>query len=80
MDFKNAFELMKQGKKLKYPHWGGYWYWDNIKGTIIMHTKEGENIDLFDSERKEYTLNYLAGNGFEVMEEKQHEKNNQLYI
>lgn len=35
----------------------------------MMHTKEGIEIDLFDSERKDYTLKYLAGDGFEVMEE-----------
>lgn len=67
--FDEALKLMKQGKKVRYPHWGGYWYWDNIKGTVMMHTKEGIEIDLFDSERKEYTLKYLAGDGFEVMEE-----------
>ena len=69
LNFTEALEQMKQGKKVRYPHWGGYWYWDNIKGTVIMHTKEGIDIDLFDSERKEYTLKYIAGNGFEVMEE-----------
>lgn len=29
MEFKQALKLMKQGKKVRYPHWGGYWYWDN---------------------------------------------------
>lgn len=34
----------------------------------MIHTKEGADIDLFDTQRKEYTLKYLAGNEFEVME------------
>lgn len=24
MQFKEAFEAMKKGKKVKYPNWGGY--------------------------------------------------------
>ena len=27
MEFKKAFDLMKQGMKMKLPSWGGYWYW-----------------------------------------------------
>lgn len=67
--FKEALELMKQGKKVKYPHWGGFWYWDNTKGTIIMHTKDNEDIDLFDTQRKDYTLNYIANDGFVLVED-----------
>lgn len=28
MEFRQALELMKQGKKVKPPGWGGYWFWD----------------------------------------------------
>lgn len=34
MKFAKAFELMKQGEKVKLPSWGGYWYWDHEKETI----------------------------------------------
>ena len=30
MIFKEAFELMKQGAKVKLPGWNGYWCWDNL--------------------------------------------------
>ncbi len=34
MKFKEAFEKMKSGAKVKLPGWGGYWYWDPEKETI----------------------------------------------
>lgn len=46
MKFKRAFELMKNGAKIKLPSWGGYWYWDDEKKTVIMHTKEGKEMDI----------------------------------
>ncbi|MGM9623199.1 MAG: hypothetical protein ACI3X2_07770, partial [Butyricicoccus porcorum] len=40
MDFDRALEAMKNGAKVKLPAWGGYWYWDREKQTIIIHTKD----------------------------------------
>ena len=28
MNFNKAFDLMKQGTKVKLPSWGGFWCWD----------------------------------------------------
>lgn len=36
MTFKEAFALMKQGKKVKLPLWHGYWYWDEDKKTVMI--------------------------------------------
>lgn len=58
MNFNEAFNLMKQGKKVKLPSWGGYWALEN--DTIMMHCKNGETIDLFDSDRKIFTLENIA--------------------
>ena len=45
MKFERAFKFMMQsGEKIKLPSWGGYWYWDNEKKTVIMHTKDGKEI------------------------------------
>lgn len=61
MIFKEAFELMKKGNKVKLPSWGGYWSWDNVKQTILIHTKEGKLLDIRETERVEYTtLNILS--------------------
>ncbi len=47
MKFREAFEAMKSGAKVKLPGWGGYWYWDPKKETVMikclglrMETKE----------------------------------------
>ena len=36
MTFKEAFDAMKNGAKVKLPGWGGYWYWDCEKKTIMI--------------------------------------------
>jgi hypothetical protein len=46
MNFKSALEAMKHGEAVKLPSWGGFWRWDAEKRTIIMHTKEGKEMDI----------------------------------
>lgn len=61
MKFHEAFKLMKQGYPVKLPSWGGYWYWDAAKETIVMHTKDGRELDIRETKRVEYTtLNILS--------------------
>ena len=55
MNFKQAFNLMKQGNKVKLPSWGGYWYWDDEQETIMIHTKDGEELDIRETQVVEYT-------------------------
>lgn len=61
MNFKEAFAKMKQGNKVKLPSWGGYWYWDSEKETIMMQCRpqdgdQGELLDIRDTQRVEYTV------------------------
>lgn len=60
MKFNKALELMKQGMKVKLPSWGGYWYWDDEKQTIIMHTKDGIEMDIRETQVVEYTTLNIA--------------------
>ena len=39
MKFSEAFKMMKQGKKVKLPSWGGYWYWNPEKETIMIQCR-----------------------------------------
>lgn len=55
MKFTEALKAMKEGKKVKLPSWGGYWYWDPEKETIIIHTKDGEELDIRETQVVEYT-------------------------
>ena len=50
MNFSKAFALMKQGMKVKLPSWAGYWYWSKEKQTIIMHTKDGIDMDIRETQ------------------------------
>lgn len=60
MKFDRAFKLMKQGMKLKLPSWSGYWYWSTEKQTIIMHTKDGKELDIRETQIPDYTFSNIA--------------------
>lgn len=56
MKFKQALEEMKKGIPMKLPSWGGYWCWDDESKTIIMYTKDNQQLDIRETQRVEYTL------------------------
>ena len=61
MKFREAFEAMKSGAKVKLPGWGGYWYWDPKKETVMIKCRpkdgdEGDILDIRETKRVEYTL------------------------
>lgn len=70
MKFKEAFRLMEQGVKVKLPSWSGYWYWDADKESIIMHTKDGEKLDIRETQRVEYTLANILSGTWQIADEK----------
>ena len=51
---------MKSGAKVKLPSWGGYWYWNPDRKTIIIHTKEGKELDIRSTEMVDYTALNIA--------------------
>ena len=56
MKFEDALKTMKSGEKVKLPSWGGYWCWYPEKEAIIMHTKDGQELDIRETQNVEYTL------------------------
>lgn len=70
MRFCYAFELMKEGKKVKLPSWSGYWRWDPDKETIMMHCKDGKVLDIRETERVEYTLMNVCSDEWVIANEK----------
>ena len=61
MKFDEALKKMKEGEKVKLPSWGGYWYWDAEKETVMMQCRpqEGDSgtlLDIRETQRVEYTL------------------------
>ena len=67
MNFKQAFELMKQGEKVKLPSWAGYWFWNGE--TIIMHCKDGRELDIRETDRPEYTFENIASDEWVIANE-----------
>ena len=77
MIFKEAFELMKQGAKVKLPGWNGYWCWDNDKQTIMIHCRpkdsdkgQGDVLDIRETQRVEYTFMHTQRDDWMIADEK----------
>lgn len=65
MDFRHAWFEMLNGKKVKLPHWSGYWEWrDN---TIMIHTREGEVFDIRKTDNVAYTFSNIAATNWEIV-------------
>lgn len=70
MLFKEIFKEMKEnGAKVKLPSWGGYWYWDAEKETIMMHTKDGKLMDIRETEVVEYTTMNICSDEWIIADE-----------
>ncbi len=69
MLFKDALQLMKAGHKVKLPSWGGYWFWDKEKETVMMHTKDGDILDIRETQRVEYTLGNVLSDEWMLADE-----------
>lgn len=69
MEFKEIFKHMKNGAKAKLPSWGGYWYWDAEKETIMMHTKDGKLMDIRETEVVEYTTLNICSDEWQIADE-----------
>lgn len=69
MEFSEALDAMKEGAKVKLPSWGGYWYWDSEKETIMMHTKDGEELDIRETDRVTYTLDNILSDEWIIADE-----------
>lgn len=48
MEFKKAYEALKQGHKIKRNPWTGYWVKENE--TIVMHCKDGSVIEFMETD------------------------------
>lgn len=69
MLFREAFKMMKNGMKVKLPSWGGYWYWSKEKQTIIMHTKDRDEIDIRETQVPDYTFSNIASDDWVLADE-----------
>ena len=52
MNFASAFICLQRGHKIKRKHWTGYWALED--NEIIMHTKDGIEMDIRTTDRLEH--------------------------
>lgn len=74
MRFDEALKLMKQGHKVKLPSWGGYWKYvkaddEETDDCIWMYTKEGNVLEIRDTERLCYTLENILSDEWIIADE-----------
>ena len=76
MKFAEALKEMKAGNKVKLPSWGGYWYWDPEKETIMMQCRpqdadegQGPVLDIRETQRVEYTLSNILSDEWQLATE-----------
>ena len=67
MEFKKAYEALKQGALIKCPEWAGYWKWED--NSIKMHCKDGRILDIRETENVDYTLNFILRDDWEIVGE-----------
>lgn len=58
MNFASAFISMTRGHKVARSHWSGYWH--IVDGIIMIHTKDGVDLKLTDSDDIVYTISNCA--------------------
>lgn len=69
MKFQEALKLMQEGKKVKLPSWGGYWYWDEEKKTVMIRCKDDTLLDIRETQVVEYTLLNVASDEWTLADE-----------
>lgn len=65
MEFKQAYQEMLKGKKIKRPGWGGYWFIED--GKVKIKLKTGE---ILENNFNEETIPNTVADDWEVVEEK----------
>lgn len=72
MNFASALISMKQGYKVGRKHWEGYWYLvqaeteDDHIDQIIIHEKDGNELNLLDTDDILFTLSNIACDDWEI--------------
>lgn len=73
MNFSEALKRMKEGAKVKLPSWGGYWFWDDEKKTVMIQCRkkdadQGDLLDIRETQRVEYTLMNMQSDEWQIVD------------
>ena len=69
--WRQAYYALLSGKKIKRPAWKGYWCFEKSPrgdNSIMMHTMEGDTIDIRDSVNTPYTFENTVMKDWMVVE------------
>lgn len=66
MEFRLAYEALKQGKDIKRPSWKGFWRKEN--GTITMHCKDGSTSPFTETEDIFVNLDHIMADDWELVD------------
>ena len=69
MNFAGALFALQRGHKVKRHHWTGYWQANESGKEIIMHTYDGKELNLKDTNDIFYTLSNCACDDWEIIED-----------
>lgn len=69
MNFKQAYQEMLNGKKIKRPGWGGYWFIED--GKVKIKLKTGKIIE---NDFNQETITNTLADDWEVINEEKKEK------
>ena len=64
MNFKEALANLRKGLPIKREYWEGYWIKEGNR--IVIHLKEGDNLDLQDTNDILFTLSNIAEDDWEI--------------
>ena len=66
MTFKEAFEALKIGKKIRRKHWVGFWVLDENK-KIKLHCKDGRILGFDTLDDEIFTINNMLEDDWEIV-------------
>ena len=67
MSWHEAWIHLLNGKRIKLPHWDGYWVWEN--NTIMIHCRNGNILDIRQTDNPAYTFSNIASKDW-IIDEK----------
>lgn len=59
MNFQAAYAYMKRGYAITLPEWGGYWTWSTLDETILLHCRNGDVLEIRDTDDVDYTIQFM---------------------
>jgi len=67
MNFASALFAMERGHRVRRSHWSGYWCIES--GELLIHCRDGRDLNLRESEDMVYTLRNISCDDWEIVKD-----------